>query len=724
MPQLQNFAQTLIDSATWDHVFPEVFSTLWDSGLVFDFPKHVLPIDANEDGNRPLLQASDMLLNRLDSDGELDDQDLSFIAHLLYVNAQTAHPKLSQLSAVATIEGMKNTSFDTQCLVLRVLLACPRDFPGRDQRVFEALSRICESWWQGKVTYSQSYSRMSFAWALAEVQSQIEQGILVPPPYVGTSNLLSEHAPIVLTQMASLVLVTRREDERVVSDCLCKPAEEIAQDVITLLALSSFPWMDILREEIEEAIKERRNIVCSIFESDRKLHLSTTSLGYVLSALGKQPASRLAPAVEAYNNQMTAKLNKFAHYFMGANFMKGESTVSIKAAILEGSFYTSLLQKSRADIFPLTSSKEKDKYLNYIPTSLLFQSTYFEQCLAPQWLFDIMLWSMFIFLVDEYMEKNVATFSVDELEEMRAGIEKIHPEPDCRYSIIRVAQLPFLEKENEPQAKNTQRVETALSVFYNWVGWVLNWDRLEKATRLDMNEFRSEIKKYLLFHVRQATDNRRLEAQQPASLDDSVTSPHHEIICFDTPQTGYPTWIHTVGGGHISAPVSHAMSTCYIGSCIRGGKDGWSSVAQRMIAYELNAHIGAYCRIYNDYGSIARDTNEGNLNSINFPEFWSDPFPEWSEGGDAEEEEAAKAGDYHRGDMQNTVKSLLKRSLLEVGQHERDMACILEEKLYSSLDGERNEEGKRIISYLRVYSRSAGMFSDMYLTHDVTNTVK
>lgn len=548
---------------------------------------------------------------------------------------------------------------------------------------------------------------MSFAWALTEVQFQIQQGFLVPPPYVLTTNLLSEMAPIVLTQMTSQVLVTRREDERVDSQFSCKPAEEIALDVITLLALSSFPWMDILREQIEEGITERKNIVCSILESDKKCHLSTTSLAYVLTALGKQPAPRLAPAVEAYNSQMTTKLTKFAHYFMDASFTKGESTVSIKASILESSFYTSLLKKSRADIFPRTSSKEKDKYLDYIPPTCIFQSTYFERCVAPQLLFDLILWSMYIFLVDEYMEKHVSTFSADELEEMRAGLEKIHPEPDSRYSIIRVAQLPFLEKENELQTKTTQRVETALSVFYKWVSWALNWDRLKRATRLDMNEFRSEIKKYLLFHIHQAMDNCRLEAQQNAS-NDPVTKPHYEIICFDSPQTGYTTWIHTVGGGHISAPVSLAMTTCYIGSCVRGGKDGWSSVAQRMFAYELNVHIAAFCRIYNDYGSIARDTNEGNLNSINFPEFWSDPFPNWSEGED----------------IQNTVKSLLKRRLLEVGQHERNMACILGEKLYSSLEEEKSEEGKIIASFMRVYFRSAEMFSDMYLTRDVTNTVK
>lgn len=122
---------------------------------MFAFPKPVLPIDVKKDGDISQLQAPDMSLERLNSEGGLDDQDLSFIAHRLYVDAQTAHPNLTQLSAVATIGAMKNTTFDIQCLILRALLACPKEFPDRDERVFEVLSRICESWWQGKIKYSQ-----------------------------------------------------------------------------------------------------------------------------------------------------------------------------------------------------------------------------------------------------------------------------------------------------------------------------------------------------------------------------------------------------------------------------------------------------------------------------------------------------------------------------------------------------------------------------------------
>lgn len=74
--------------------------------------------------------------------------------------------------------------------------------------------------------------------------------------------------------------------------------------------------------------------------------------------------------------------------------------------------------------------------------------------------------------------------------------------------------------------------------------------------------------------------------------------------------------------------------------------------------------------------------------------------------------------------MQDAIKSLSKRRLLEVGQHERHMAHILEKMLFSSLEEEKSEEGKTVTSFFKVYSRSAEMFSDMYLTRDVTNTVK
>ena len=48
------------------------------------------------------------------------------------------------------------------------------------------------------------------------------------------------------------------------------------------------------------------------------------------------------------------------------------------------------------------------------------------------------------------------------------------------------------------------------------------------------------------------------------------------------------------------------------------------SADEEYLAQDLCIHLGKMSRLYNDYGSIARDRTEVDLNSTNFPMFHSD----------------------------------------------------------------------------------------------------
>ncbi|PWY86714.1 hypothetical protein BO70DRAFT_422322 [Aspergillus heteromorphus CBS 117.55] len=593
-----------------------------------------------------------------------------------------------------------NASFDIKCDALRLLLACLEQSLERSQSIVHLLQSVCRAWWEGKMEYSdnrdESFARQSFAWAFADLTWQIYQGRLEKPT---EPHLFSEHAPIVLIQMATRILIPDPKARSPV------PVEETARDYLTLRTFASVPFMDVLEADIQAEAHARQQI---LEDALRDTSLSSSSRALVLVALQTQPPSRvpLDAAAEEANQKQALKLSKFAQYFYSTEYMKGEPLVAIKASILESSFYTALLKAKRADIFPMTDAKEHDKYLEYIPPMSTLQSNYHERGFPPQWLHDLHLWSMFIFLVDENMEAAVVHFTPDELHDFAAGLELIHPDPDPRYSIIATPQLPSLASPSAttPPPNRTPRVQTALDLYYSWARWVTNWPRLAHATATDMNEFRSEVKKYLLAHVHQIWDNIRLAAQQNRSP--TIPDPSAPLTRFDSPRTAYATWVHTIGASHISGTISLPWVACYMGSGIRGGRDGWSSVMQRMLAHEMNQHVGAYCRLYNDYGSVTRDAIEGNLNSVNFPEFWTGVSPQDIQANDGE------------------VRATIKADLLAVAKHERRMADYLGDKLYKSLEDEGGKEGRWIAGALRVYFRSAELFSDMYLTRDVTNTVK
>ena len=585
---------------------------------------------------------------------------------------------------------------------------------------------------------TENYARMSFALAYVILNKLVyEKELLFPEE---CTQYLHQRAPIVLVQMVARILVQpsaikngSQPDEL--------PAESIAYDTLTLLCLTALPFMDVLNDEIQTLIGAQRQELTSALDDG---NLTDTAVVYSLAALKKDISKppKLDEKSAAFYKKMAVKLLEISKHYLSVEYMNGESFVSIKASLLEATFYSDMLKFMRADIFPRTLAPEKDKYLDYIPPMFTFQSTYFEKCFAPQWLFDIMLWSMFIFLVDEFMESNVELLSSHDLQNLKDGLQKIHPDPDPRYSIIRISQLESLGNEDEKSVMSnlSPSVQMVLTVLYRWVNWVMNWDRVALSSNIDLNEFRYQIRSYLLYHVHQLEDNARLSAQQdPAATNSTTTNgsnPTNPSLVFRTPRTSYSTWTHTVGGGHISAPVSLAFAACYMGTWVRSGggrrRNGWSSVMQSMLVYEVNVHVAGYCRMYNDYGSMTRDTAEKNLNSINFPEFWSNnnttttPIPH------APPEQRKRRPSNEAGESDTDDDAGINRAkaqLLEIAQHERAMADILAQKFYASLEregegeGNAGEEGRRISGAMRVYFRSGELFSDMYLTRDVTNRV-
>ena len=100
----------------------------------------------------------------------------------------------------------------------------------------------------------------------------------------------------------------------------------------------------------------------------------------------------------------------------------------IKVSTLEGALYQLMLEAMRTQNFPSTHAKEKDKYLDYISIMWTLSSTCRHLFSPPEYLLDMMVLFMFIFLVDEYMESTVAHFSQDELAAFRKAYRRSTPE--------------------------------------------------------------------------------------------------------------------------------------------------------------------------------------------------------------------------------------------------------------------------------------------------------
>ena len=113
-------------------------------------------------------------------------------------------------------------------------------------------------------------------------------------------------------------------------------------------------------------------------------------------------------------------------------------------------------------------------------------------------------------------------------------------------------------------------------------------------------------------------------------------------------------------------------------------------------------------RLYNDYGSLARDIGEGNLNSVNFPEFHGE---EREKDGDAAKEPGAGL-------------AAQKAQVLEIAVHEREAAAVALAKLLKALEGRRGEDGRRIARVMRLFIGVSELYADIYVARDLSNQVK
>ncbi len=524
---------------------------------------------------------------------------------------------------------------------------------------------------------------MLYAEAFAEMHRLSELSSLV----LSVNENTQKQVPITLVQILAKLLSAQNNDgswgRR---DC----AETTAYALLALLAIASLPYMHIMDIEIRNAVVDGRqalSLMRSAWAKPHNLWVGKTAYGseklseaYSIAALKKplvehihSKQDRAAAEIQA---QEILGLSKF---FSSLGRLNKESLAVVKVSMLEATFYRSLLKAMRKKIFPQTLAKEKDKYLHYIPIMWVLPSTCDAIFSSPRYLFDMMVLSMYIFLVDEYMESKVAQFSRDEFAIFRDYLEKIRPDSDSSTDSL------------ELEIGKSERLRSAVSVFKEFAEAVASYPLVADASRSDLLELRSETKKYLLYHLEQLDDNARF-AQQPHQPGKNTK--------FLTPSTSYQTWVHTVGAGHVSGPFSFAFFACVMGGSTRGGADCFTSVKQKLTAYSMNEHIGAFCRMYNDYGSITRDRNECNLNSVNFPEFFAD----------------GAVGT-------TTALDPIKATLLDAAAYERQCAKEKADVLLRSLEAE-GAAGRKIADCLRVYFFTCELFSDMYVTRDVTNSVK
>jgi len=142
-------------------------------------------------------------------------------------------------------------------------------------------------------------------------------------------------------------------------------------------------------------------------------------------------------------------------------------------------------------------------------------------------------------------------------------------------------------------------LDAAEEVLRKFIAHILQHPTVLKSHPKLQSWLKYELKIFLLGHITQMEDCAKLSSSTYL------------------PSTTYHNWVRNTGANHTSCPYSFVFYLCLISK----PQEDFGGVRQFYFLEETCRHLSIMCRQYNDFGSVSRDRDERNLNSINFPEF-------------------------------------------------------------------------------------------------------
>jgi hypothetical protein len=488
--------------------------------------------------------------------------------------------------------------------------------------------------------------------------------------------------------------------------------ERAAYEVLTCIALRSLPLPSFLTEQLDIKINCSQTYLLSTREKwneNQYLWIEKVTYGArVLSESYGLAALLALPDHRQWSGTTTkllrppfslSKLSRFFHMVQGQSF----ELWKYEASMYEASAFTGKLQASRSDIFPLRDGV-KDEYLTYIPSAWVIINNIRQLNLSADLLWDMIWFSMLDFLVDEYMESTVDRLTIADRTTVKAWIDKILPRPSSN----RIPQKRHVSPDNDTdrtryatKEATSNAVQVVIATLRCYINQVLQHPKVCTASHVDRENVCRELHDFLIAHMLQMEDNRKLPVGST-------------LVCLPSPRSSFYMWSRSTGSQHISALLSFAFYSCLISgdSTTKPRQDCFQSPMLKYKASDLSARLAVMSRLFNDWSSVARDLKEGNLNSLNFPEFCGDGDSGSLSGLDIEDERVAA----------------LRDGLLDLAEYERQACRLAMANLFEEM--ERFERAGRACAYenvrrsVELFVYVTKLFADMYIAKDLTNAAK
>ena len=553
---------------------------------------------------------------------------------------------------------------------------------------------------------AQALKRLLLIWDAGAIGGELE-------------GLIRDRLPIILTQ-----ILVRTLCDLDPSQCF----EASAYAVLTLTYISSLPWLSTLESQISGAIRKGKKIMHDAMIAGtqpeyiwvEKVTYSSSILSetYCLAALKGQASSHAwGAAVQSLADISIKKLTKFTHFFSQLPLFSKGSQWKLQALLIEGYLFYPQLKRMSLDIFT-RKDMAKDDYLEYIPLTWTTCNNNRNTPLSANFLWDMMIISMLNYQADEYMEAVVGDKFADNLTPIKQVIHYLCETTSTSNNETNTSEEPNgdkingtkkrphpgcngdeLAKRHRPETNSTSETRSAANgsaydlsemshILSQFINHILTHQHIARSSTHDRSTLLNELRSFLLAHITQIEDNSSFASQSPSPRSLDQTS------VFRTQNRPYFTWIHTTSAVHTSCPYSFAFVACLTGSsALSPKKDCFTGAEQKYLAQALVRHLAAMCRQYNDYGSVARDRVEENVNSVNFKEFHEGGVP----GRDGE------AG--------------IKEALFRIAEYERECLELTKGRLEKLVPG-------KVRDVLALFVDVTDLYGQIYVARDIASRMR
>jgi hypothetical protein len=276
-----------------------------------------------------------------------------------------------------------------------------------------------------------------------------------------------------------------------------------------------------------------------------------------------------------------------------------------------------------------------------------------------------------------------------------AGYDELNNRSQSNMVECKDIELNNVQRNGNARAQSSVALNQVQAVLHRFTSYIFEHNAVVQSPEHVRRQLHNELATCMLTHIDHDEDNTRFVAQQRehdlADASPGVT----QVLPFASPRGTYYSWVRTTSADNTHSPFTFLFFSCLAAT---PGEPFFRGVRQHYLSNALSRHLANLCRQYNDYGSVARDQAEGNLNSLNFPEFHEPCSQEIRD------------------------EANMKKDLFFIAEYERE--CLDHAIAKLNTDMRAGLQGKWKTNALRAFIDTVDLYGQIYVARDITNRVR